>query len=215
MDFTAQLIAAAATAALSGLVLRQASRADLREPLLAKLNDEGRDAARKFLDAKLPEARALSLARMNVQAQKQRQAALGWLGETAALRAGLGMHRGLLTSTIQVDAIALLSLALAADDPSDPTRELEELADRGRREGKLARVYAARLVRAFSDAANAFSGKPLPSRSRSMLEQAAMEGGMVELVVLQALRRALEANGDAEGAARVDRRLKVLVPSKP
>jgi hypothetical protein len=128
-------------------------------------------------------------------------AALGLLGDTEALRAELGKHTGLLTATMQVDGLALLSLALCSDDPIGPARELSELAARGYRDGKLARLYAARLVRAFSDVAQAFSGKPLSPSSRSLLGQGAMEGGMVEVVILRALQRALRASEDVKAAA--------------
>ena len=213
MNTTATVVAAVATAALTPVVLHRLTRATLREPFLAVLASEGPDAARRLLDARLPPTDRVALVGVRgVQAQRQRMAALGLLRDVTALRAESARHSGLFTAVIQVRGMALLGVALASDDPQPAAQGLSTLATRGRREGKLARLFAAGLVEAFADLARALGGAALSPSARGRLEQILSERGTQEVLLLHALERAYRASGEPVEAAAVAQRLQRITP---
>ena len=109
-------------------------------------------------------------------------------------------HTGPLTAVVQVNAIALLGLALRAEDPSGPGQRLDQLATQMEQEGGRTMKLVKKKTRALAVLAQALAGERIPSEVRLTLESFSGDGGMVQLLVWQATAVALEKLGQTQQA---------------
>jgi hypothetical protein len=165
-------------------------RKGLRKELLRLLKGPGPDAARQYLDKKIQPLTKIKL--NQILDQRERMAALTLLDDRDALEQEIAGHLGPLTAVVQVNAIALLGLALRAEDPSEPAQRLEQLATQVEQEGGRTLKLVKKKTRALAVLAQALGGERIPSDVRLTLESFSGDGGMVQLLVWQATAVALD-----------------------
>jgi len=174
-------------------------RKGLRKELLRLLKQQGPEAARRFLDRKIPATRKLGI--NQILNQRERMAALALLGDTEAIDQEVAGHHGVLTATVQVGAIGLLGLTLRGADPAEGAARLDALATKMEQEGGRTMALVKKKTRALAVLANAMaSGERIPSEVRLTLESFSGDGGMVQLLVWQATAIALEKLGQEQQA---------------
>jgi hypothetical protein len=197
------MIEGAIIGAVVGLIVSlfmMLGRKGTRKKLLEALRAAGPQAARGLLDEKLPPLTKIPLGK--IIDQRERMAALAILGDVAALEAELPAHRGALTAVVQVNAVALLGIAVRATDPSDAAARLDALATQMEQEGGATMALVKKKTRALAVLAKGLSGEPIPSQTRLVLDSLTGDGGMVQLVIWQALAQSLEKAGKQLEQAR-------------
>lgn len=190
------MIEGAIIGAVVGLIVSlvmMLGRKGTRKKLLEALRAAGRETARALLDQKLPPLTKIPLGK--IIDQRERMAALAILGDVAALEAELPAHRGALTAVVQVNAVALLGIAVRSPDPRDAAARLDALATRMEQEGGATMALVKKKTRALAVLAKGLTGEPIPSQTRMVLDSLTGDGGMVQLVIWQALAQALEKAG--------------------
>ncbi|MBW2733470.1 MAG: hypothetical protein JRH20_13875 [Deltaproteobacteria bacterium] len=178
-----------------------------RKKLVTSLANEGREVARERLDATHPALGKVPLSK--ILQQRERMAGLALVGDVDALREEIQAHDGPLTAHAQVDAIAYLALVVRGE-VEEGSQGLEALAARMEQEGGRGLMLVKRKVRALAELAKAVAGTPLIPAQRLRVESVAGEGGLVQLLVWQALGLALRAEGkvaQADGMANKVRRV--------
>jgi hypothetical protein len=190
------MIEGAIIGAVIGLVVSMVmllARKGTRKKLLQTLKAEGPEAARRLLDEKLPPLTKIPLGK--ILDQRERMVALAILGDLPALEQEIAAHRGTLTAVVQVDAIGLLGIALRSPDPSDAVARLDALATRMEKEGGATMALVKKKTRALAVLGKGLTGEPIPSQTRLVLESLTGDGGMVQLLIWQAIARSLEKGG--------------------
>lgn len=179
-----------------------AQRSGRRKKLIKALaSPDGPEAARTLLDASIKPVTKIPLSK--ILDQRERMAGLAVLGAVDALEQELAAHEGALTSVVQVGAIGLLGLALRKD-PAEAAERLDALATRMEQEGGRAMALVKKKTRALAHLAAGLAGTPIPVDKLLTIEQLASDGGLVQLVVWQALSLAMRKAGklpQAEGFA--------------
>jgi hypothetical protein len=174
-------------------------RKGLRKAFLGALQAQGPQAARAVLDRRIPATKKLKL--NQIVDQRERMAALAILNDVTSLQAELDGHHGPLTGVTQVNAMGLLGVALRSAEPGPAATALEQVADNVDQHGGRSLGLVKKKTRALAKLARALDGGQLESRDRLTLESFSRDGGMVELVVLAATARALDAAGQPKQAA--------------
>lgn len=179
-----------------------AQRSGRRKKLIKALaSPEGPEAARAQLDASIKPVTKIPLSK--ILDQRERMAGLAVVGAVEALEQELAGHDGALTSVVQVGALGLLGLALRKD-PAEAAARLDALATRMEQEGGRAMALVKKKTRALAHLAAGVAGTPIPVDKLLTIEQLANDGGLVQLVVWQALSQAMRRAGklpQAEGFA--------------
>jgi len=184
-------------------------RKGLRDRFLKLLKEQGPDAARSFLDKKHPPLKKLPLSKL--LDQRERMAALTVLGQTDAIEQEIAGHHGALTTTVQVGSIGLLGLTLRGPDPADAERRLDELAARMEQEGGRTMKLVKKKTRALAMLAHAtVAGEKIPSDVRMTLDSFSSDGGLVPLLVWQALAVTLDKIGQEGQAAGLRGKVQAL-----
>lgn len=178
------------------MLLQRSSR---RKKLIKALGSgDGAKQARALLDASLPARDKIPLSK--ILDQRERMAGLAMLDDCAAIEGEIAQHQGAPTSEVQVNAMGLLGLAVRGDATA-PER-LEELAGRMESEGGRTMHLVKKKTRALAHLAAGAAGAPIPTDQLMAIESLAADGGMVQLLVWQALSMAMERAGknpQAEG----------------
>jgi DNA gyrase/topoisomerase IV subunit A len=158
----------------------------------------GREQARELLDVSLPPRDKIPLSK--IFDQRERMAGLAMLDDSTAIEREIAEHQGTLTAEVQVKAMGLLGLAVRGDDTA-PER-LDELASRMESEGGRAMHIVKKKIRAMAHLAAGVAGTPIPTDQLMTVEGLAADGGMVQLLIWQALSMAMAQAGknpQAEG----------------
>lgn len=174
-------------------------RRRFRNDLLALIAENRREEARALLDRKIQPTKKVTISKL--VGQRERMAGLTMLGDLDTLEEEVSDHHGPLTAEVQVDAIGLLGIAIRSVDPSDAARRLSELATRMETEGGRTMKLVKRKTRALAALAAGLKGEDIPSQHRLTLDSFEGDGGMVQILIWQALSLALLAAGQ-EGQAR-------------
>ncbi len=175
------------------------TRRNTRKALLATLQQHGLQAAAVLLDQKIPPATKIALRR--IIPQRERMAGLAIIELSEVIERELPSHSGALTAVTQVNAIGLLGIVVRGDDPAEAAGRLDQLAGRMESEGGAALKLVKKKIRALATlAASVASGARLDGQTRMTLDTICNDGGMVQLVIWQALRRALVAAGQDDQA---------------
>ncbi|MCA9666827.1 MAG: hypothetical protein KC503_14605 [Myxococcales bacterium] len=188
--------------AIAGLVVTLvmfAKRGSTRKKVLAALSTQGPQAARAVLDKRVAPTAKISTSRfLDV---RERVCALAVIGDVDALQRELEAMTGSLTVVSQVGVLGWLATALRLPDPSPAIAKVEEHASRLESEGGRMMALAKRKMRALADLAAALqSGAQLAADTRRDIDAVSNDGGFVQVVIWQALRRYLQAAGEAEKA---------------
>jgi hypothetical protein len=194
--------------AVAGLIVSLimiVARKGLRKEFL-RLLGERPELARQYLDRKIPALRKVPLGK--ILDQRERMVGLALLADLPSLEQELEAHTGALTAVVQVNAIALLGIALRSPDPGEAARRLDALAAKMEAEGGATMALVKKKVRALATLALALGGQPLPSQTRLVLESFSGDGGMVQLLVWSAIARALERSGQSEQAEGLRRKVR-------
>lgn len=184
-----------------------AKRSGRRKRLVATLANQGAAEARALLDAALPAVEKIPLSK--ILDQRERMAGLALIGDVEALKQEIAAHSGPLTAHAQVDAIAYLALAVRGAN-EEASGGLDALAQRVEQEGGRGLMLVKKKVRALAELAKAVAGEPLDAAQRLTLDSVAGEGGLVQLLVWQALSMAMRIQGkitQAEGLANKVRKV--------
>ncbi len=186
--------AVGATVSVAMLLKRRSRRTKLIKVLGG---GEGVKEARSFLDASLPALEKIPLSK--ILDQLERMAGLALLDDSAAIEAEIGKHYGALTCEVQVKAIGLLGLAVRGEPTAAP--RLDELAERMETEGGRTMHLVKKKTRALAHLAAGVAGTPIPTDQLMSIEDVAAAGGMVQLLVWQALSMAMARAGKSAQAA--------------
>ena len=190
------MIEGAIIGAVVGLIVSlvmMLGRKGTRKKLLETHKTAGLEAARRFLDQKIPPLTKIPLGK--ILDQRERMAALAILGDLPTIEQEIPAHRGALTAVIQVNAIALLGIAVRSADPKDAVARLDALATQMEQEGGATMALVKKKTRALAVLAKGLTGEPIPSQTRMVLDSLTGDGGMVQLVIWQAIAQSLEKQG--------------------
>ncbi|MCC6750333.1 MAG: hypothetical protein IT371_21895 [Deltaproteobacteria bacterium] len=183
-------------------------RGSIRKKVLGTLQAQGPAAARSLLDRRIPPTRKIAL--RQILDQRERMAALTIFGDVAALEEEVAAHGGSLTAVVQVNGVALLGAALRSADARPAAERLVGLAEQIEREGGITMGLVKKKTRALATLAMGVTGVPIPTETRLTLDGLAGEGGMVQILIWQALARAVDAMGQREQAASLRRKVEEL-----
>ena len=179
-------------------VMRARSRKGIQAAVLGPLAAGDPAQARAALDKKIPPL--TKIPNTKILEQRDRMAALTLLNDVQALEAETASHSGHITAVGQVNAIALLGVALRSADPADAARRLEDLATRVETEGGRLLGLVKKQVRAFAVLARGLGGAPMSADALGPIAALANESGVTQIVLWQALARAYAAAGQAQNA---------------
>jgi hypothetical protein len=184
------------------------ARRNFRTKFLRALKEGGPATARQVLDGKARPATKIGINR--ILDQRERMAALALLGDVTALEQEIAAHTGTLTAVVQVNALALLGIAVRSADPTDAARRLDELAGQMERDGGRTMALVKKKTRALAVLAQGLTGQSVPSQTRMTLDSFNGDGGMVQLLVWQATAQALEKTGQTQQAQGIRQKVRVF-----
>jgi len=173
-------------------------RGGTRKKVLAMFAQGGPEAALRLLDQRIPPVQKIALSKLI--AQRERMAALGAFGDLARIEQEMAGHSGSLTAEVQVKAIGLLALAVRSQTPAEVVVRLEELATRMETEGGRTMALVKKKTRAIAGLAKGLCGERIPGATRLSIDSLTSDGGFVQLLIWQAMRRALTAAEQSEQA---------------
>jgi hypothetical protein len=191
---------------VTSLIMLQ-KRKGRRAGFLHALKQEGAPGARQYLDKNIRASAALSAGQ--IIDQRERMAALAILGDVEALEREMAQHRGGLNVVTQVDAVALVGIAVRSADPADAARRLDEIAARMEREGGVLMGLVKKKTRALATLVQFMAGQQVPlAQARPDIESFAGDGGMTGVLMWQALAMALGRNGPNQGSEELRRKVR-------
>jgi hypothetical protein len=179
-------------------VVMARKRKGIQAAVLGPLNAGDATQARAALDKKVPPL--TKIPNTKIIEQRDRMAALTLLNDVQALEAEAASHSGHITALGQVNAVALLGIAVRSADPADAAQRLEALATHVETEGGRLLGLVKKQVRAFAVLGRGLTGAPMDADALGPIASLANESGVTQIVLWQAFVRAYEASGQTQNA---------------
>jgi hypothetical protein len=178
--------------------------------VLAVLEREGPQAARRLLDQRMP-AR-VTVSGWALVRQTERLAALAALGDVDALRREMPAHRTRLAYRVVLHRMGLLGVAVRTQGEmrAAAVRELTALADEAERDLGPAQALVKRHTRALAALGQALLGSALPAEHLVVVHRLARRRSFSGLLIAHALARGLRATNMTGSADRLDAQVRAV-----
>ena len=144
-------------AAFGVVITRRLSGTTVAATVGATCAESGADAALEQLNTKIPPL--VQVAYFRVLAQRERAAMLAMLGEVKTLQSEQDARGGSLLQQANIDAVALMGLAITDPNRKPHAEALQALAERIKADGGMTMAVLRKRVEAYAGLAKYLAGK--------------------------------------------------------
>lgn len=157
MELWVLVVVSVVGAAFGVVITRRLSGTNVAATVGAACAESGADTALALLNTKIPPLAVVAYFR--VLAQRERAAMLALLGEVKTLQSEQDARGGSLLQQANIDAVALMGLAIIDKNRAPHAKALQALAERIKADGGMTMAVLRKRVEAYAGLAKYLAGK--------------------------------------------------------